>query len=330
LSGTNKTVLSIAIPVFNEAGQIGQTIRSLQLLKDGRIEFLVSDNSSSDHTLKEVVHAAEEFLPNLIVFSQNENLGFRGNLRFLAEHTTGEFIWFLGAGETVHNFDVDSLLHILTNSRGVKNFVLTGALASSWRADVWDEVRLSSTTDRKPFSEAISLNILHRKSALTAWKDEGIPSSGDFWPHVEAILAMRSFPESTTIFVDSPILVSIAENETGWWYHDKDVWSIYLSQVRVILDSVEFFGTDGWEESILNLQRGVQFLFMAIEVRKSGGIFPLQDVPEARRLGIRKTLIAAALLLNLVPRCLLSSAIRMFRLGGRAVSKARLITNAGD
>ena len=96
-----KPILTIAIPNFNQAENLRaqkKFIDSLSpYLTDGTVEVLVSDNNSSDDSLSALAHWPKETK----VFSNQENLGFGGNIERLAQLSRGSWILFLGAGDVL-------------------------------------------------------------------------------------------------------------------------------------------------------------------------------------------------------------------------------------
>ena len=58
-----------------------------------RIEIFVSDNASSDET-SSVARSHRKFVKYV---RQEENLGFLGNIDFLAKAASADFVWFLDA-----------------------------------------------------------------------------------------------------------------------------------------------------------------------------------------------------------------------------------------
>lgn len=95
----HKNILTIAIPTFNRAQKLK---RLLHILYDEivshqlheNISIIVSDNASTDNTSFVMTEFVKDNL-NINYFTQSENLGFDGNLRFLYSKSSSEFVWFL-------------------------------------------------------------------------------------------------------------------------------------------------------------------------------------------------------------------------------------------
>ncbi|WP_029034300.1 glycosyltransferase family 2 protein [Salinimicrobium terrae] len=94
----NKSLVSVIMPVYNSAGFIAESIRSVQKQTHNDWELLVIDDASSDGTLEVV----EELKTNddrikLHVLPTNQGAGFARNIGIKA--ATGDFISFLDADD---------------------------------------------------------------------------------------------------------------------------------------------------------------------------------------------------------------------------------------
>ncbi len=81
---------SIIIPAYNEAENIGRTVRHLLSAKDAAHEILVSDGESTDDTLEAARDAgATAFL--------SPQKGRAGQMNFAVSHATGDVLYFVHA-----------------------------------------------------------------------------------------------------------------------------------------------------------------------------------------------------------------------------------------
>lgn len=85
--------VTIGIPTFNRSSLALRAIRSALAQNYHDIEVIVSDDASSDDTLRHVREFQDE---RLIVFEQKERLGLVGNFDFCLRNATGEFFLLLG------------------------------------------------------------------------------------------------------------------------------------------------------------------------------------------------------------------------------------------
>jgi glycosyltransferase involved in cell wall biosynthesis len=109
-------MLSVIIPVRNSHAFIGECLRSI-LSQDapvGTYEVLISDNASSDETVKTVeaiLPLFEEAGVKARLFQQKENLGAYGNLNFLLNECANDHAQILCADDYFN--DAAALSHIL-------------------------------------------------------------------------------------------------------------------------------------------------------------------------------------------------------------------------
>lgn len=86
-------LVSIGIPVYNEARFLGQALASLLAQDYPRIEFIISDNASTDATLDICRHAAASD-PRIRIFRSTANEGSATNFMRCLKEARGElFMW---------------------------------------------------------------------------------------------------------------------------------------------------------------------------------------------------------------------------------------------
>lgn len=297
-------LLSIAIPVFNGAGEISRTLRAFGGLKDARVEVLISDNASEDGTVQEVETFTAGSLISMKIYKQQSNLGFRGNLKFLTSMANGDFIWFLGAGDSVSAYDVIKVLENIALNSETSNFVLRGEIAGQ-KVPAISGIG-STNLDLEPFDDAVSCNIIKRTLVLE------LPEvgTGNSWPHIEAALLGHS--RDCKVIRDDAISIIIFPNKSGWWYQSPLAWQIYLDKVWLIAVFQRVNGTSSWSSNLLHKMRGSQFGLMIFETRKNDVGFSQKDLTYARYCGIALHYALAARVANFVPAALFraSSTIR--------------------
>lgn len=89
----NDLKFSILIPAYNGAEVIGETLRSILSQSFQNFEIIIQDDASSDNTV-EVVKAFNE--PRIIIFKNEKNLGYSGNLESLSKKGTGDIVYLMG------------------------------------------------------------------------------------------------------------------------------------------------------------------------------------------------------------------------------------------
>lgn len=103
----NNSKVTVAIPTFNRASLLDQTIESVLGQSHINIELIVSDNFSSDNTSDIVASYQDE---RIVYFRQARNLGMVGNWNFCLEHATGEYFLLLSDDDLLAKSAIENLL----------------------------------------------------------------------------------------------------------------------------------------------------------------------------------------------------------------------------
>lgn len=116
--------LSICIPTYNRKDkvlrQLTKVVSQLSGYNSDEIEVIVSDNCSTDGTSDALSKMKNEY--GIKIVTQTSNLGLVGNLYFLFEYATGEYIWFLSDDDVV---DENAVANLMTSiSKTHKDFYL--------------------------------------------------------------------------------------------------------------------------------------------------------------------------------------------------------------
>ena len=113
-------LLTVAVPTFNRADLITETLASLETACAGRadrVEVLVVDNASPDATAA-AVRAFEGRLPGLRYQRQDVNAGGEANFYRCYEAALGRFVWVVGDDDLVEPEAVDRILAALEEGAG--------------------------------------------------------------------------------------------------------------------------------------------------------------------------------------------------------------------
>lgn len=286
------------------------TLRSLVHL-DGteKVELILSDNASSDGLHGHVMAFSENELPQLKIFRQESNLGFAGNLRFLANQSTSRWIWFIGVGETITPGAVEALLAMLEEHQP------DHLLLNTVERDVSDSTGFMFAGGRAWFHEAISLNIFSRSSVVSTEFISG-QQSDNWWPHLKIFLNCFETGGVSGGLVSGMGVVSIAANYSGWWYHKPTFMDIYLEKLELIrIGLLQAKGNAHPASVFLEFEMsrltGIQFGLMIAENRKQGlRPFSIKMFSRARALGIRPLPLLFGVSVSLAPVMLLRMASR--------------------
>jgi glycosyltransferase involved in cell wall biosynthesis len=104
--------LSLVLPCFNEAGNIGATLRDIDrwARESGRdVEIIAVNDGSTDDTAGVLERAKNDF-PTLRVVTHPRNLGYASALCTGLDAATGEIIGFMDSDGQFHAKDLDLLL----------------------------------------------------------------------------------------------------------------------------------------------------------------------------------------------------------------------------
>jgi glycosyltransferase involved in cell wall biosynthesis len=105
----NGPLVSVLIPTFNRAGMVVQAIESALAQTYRHIEVIVADNASVDDTAT-AVRAIAARDPRVRYVRHDQNRNYLGNMRFLLEAATGEYVKFLMDDDVMLPDCVDALL----------------------------------------------------------------------------------------------------------------------------------------------------------------------------------------------------------------------------
>jgi glycosyltransferase involved in cell wall biosynthesis len=128
-------LISICIPTFNRARTLDRLMGNLAAEVagiEGRVEVCVSDNHSPDGTLA-VLESWKARMP-LVFGSNDENIGYDGNLLKAAGMASGRFVWFMGDDDIVMEGAVKGVVDgIETNAgRGMGTIYINAKSGRGW------------------------------------------------------------------------------------------------------------------------------------------------------------------------------------------------------
>lgn len=275
-------LLTIGVPSYNDSVMLEITLSNLlPLISNPEIEILVSDNHSPDNSADVLEQYTSMSNGRISSFVQMSNLGFRGNLSFLAENASGKYIWFIGIGERIQTACLEAVLDALRRLAPT-NAVVSGKVSED-QLDAPGELHFaeSQVDHRAPlFSETISLNIIRRDLAASSLR-RAANASGDYWPHIEAVLEARDKDglRANTIFASAPI-VSIAPNFDGWWFDRDESYELSLAQIQILFTAAQGSGKNPWLVWRLRKMRTLGLGEIVLRARKNGRKFSRHEIQE--------------------------------------------------
>tara|TARA_B110000503_G_scaffold138213_1_gene223986 strand:- start:769 stop:1839 length:1071 start_codon:yes stop_codon:yes gene_type:complete len=297
-------LLTICLPVFNDSRALSTTIESLlsQKIEWGTTaEILVSDNFSEDNAAEQAKRQLAQTSGSR-VFRQSENLGFLGNLRFLSHAATGEYIWFIGAGDTVVDDSLEIILGILATKKfdwGTVRALFdfhdnTGYFLPEQVLEACDSQEISKVA---VFNHAISMNIVRRKifteftsclphrsssrekiiepsfgesrGSLDLWESETC-----YWPHLEAIAMFCSAHSGDKLswFEYHEISVLLSDNKNGNWDKGLSAFKIYGQWIQVVSMAHDALGKSSWLDNLERELKNLHLLRFTFMVKKDGNL----------------------------------------------------------
>lgn len=128
-------LLTIAIPTYNRAGDLGRLLEALRrelLGLEDRVGLVIADNASTDHTGAVIdAFVASWTRGHVRVIRQSANLGMDGNFSACADVIDGDFFWVMGDDDLPVRGAVPALLGLLEHER--PDLV---CVASRWLRDI--------------------------------------------------------------------------------------------------------------------------------------------------------------------------------------------------
>jgi len=228
--------LSVAIPTFNGADTISETVRSLD--QDGVNEIIISDNCSTD--------ATETVIKNLhnnkIRYYRNiQNLGFDKNCDLAVKRATGEYVWLFsdddimqpGAAKKVCNLlSCYSTLSIVSVNHSIRDYTLKKKMVERFNPDLND--CLTHGLDEFlsvvwKHHSLISTNVVRQEN----WVGIGYTwFIGSGFLHVGKIYEMVDM----AYYIAEPLVINRSGNGRGLCMPDKIV-NIELNRIKLLIDS---------------------------------------------------------------------------------------------
>lgn len=106
------------MPTYNRkekaVKQANNIINQIKYYKD--IEFIISDNNSSDGTF-EYLKQNCNFFPQMHLSRRPENIGLVGNMCFLFNEAKGKYVWFISDDDTILDNSVEKIYRIIVKER---------------------------------------------------------------------------------------------------------------------------------------------------------------------------------------------------------------------
>jgi abequosyltransferase len=176
----NSYLLTIAIPTYNRALSLDETLQSITQQIDDRkdIEIVISDNASTDATYEIVQKYLTQF--SQIKYYKNEiNKGIDYNIYKAAALSTGEYVYFLSDDDIMLPNSLNKMLSLIQEHQDIGFFYINGIGFTYneshekiyFKSSVIDEAKDMIFNDKNNFISFLKLQItfvsaflFHRKS----------------------------------------------------------------------------------------------------------------------------------------------------------------------
>lgn len=215
-------VLTIAIPTYNGASTIGQTLESVvSQLTDG-VDILVSDNASTDETPEIVAKFAERY-PQISYRRNSENVGPDRNFDAAIVGSAGIFVWLFSDDDIMEPTAIGTLLPVLAANPSLGAlFVNYAVYLPTGECLDPSAIAISGNTfydSGERFLEAVSIgpifcssNVVRRELWQSADRERYF---GTGWVHYGAMLSVLR--DSTAYSIGAPQVRLISR--AGWDTH---------------------------------------------------------------------------------------------------------------
>ncbi len=112
----NNILLSICIPTYNRGEILNQNLKQILEIKSQDIEFVISDNASSDNT-KSILKQLKD--PRIKYHRNEQNIGADANFVKSVELASGEFIFFISDKDIIEQDAIDFIIDIIKNNENI-------------------------------------------------------------------------------------------------------------------------------------------------------------------------------------------------------------------
>lgn len=116
----SQPILSICIPTYNRAIYIGECLDSIlpQIKKyDDRVEFIISNNSSTDDTETIVQDYCKKYNVHVDYVRQVENIGSQSNFDFCVNRASGKYVFLMGDDDIYAPNLLDAIMPYLCSDK---------------------------------------------------------------------------------------------------------------------------------------------------------------------------------------------------------------------
>jgi len=201
-------------------------VREYLKLQNVDIGLLVSDNNSKNFPS----NISDLLVTNGIRFvTQQQNIGFAGNLRYLLRNISSRYVLVIGCGEVVVADAIRELIEYLSEAEHGVTQILGGTLDAS-HTQLTPTGRFSLSPDNLAVNPAISLSIWNSRFIDEEMLGNEYPND---WPHVELAVAMNERYPNGSYFHYSRMSVTLDQANDGW-HNSPDFLNLILRHDELV------------------------------------------------------------------------------------------------
>ena len=250
------TLLTIAIPTYNGAETIRETLDSILSQTptlNEQVYVVISDNNSTDGT-GEILQEFNRNYQNVMYFKNPENIGYDRNYDLMIQKSPGEYVWTICDDDIIKPGAIRKVLDVLCKIPKLSNIfvncsVYDGELKKCKTKRILDIYNddIYLTTDSFYGKTGLATintsgNIISRKLWLEVDKENAFDS---YWSHFEIISRIKlHYPRYRSYCIAEPLVV-IRQGDTVRWCCGDNLGCALLEKGLHLLEVVNWMKLQG-------------------------------------------------------------------------------------
>lgn len=238
--------LTILIPTFNRPKEISRLLDSFSTLKPDLVNFIIGDNSNNNETKNVIIEYKKKPNFNIDYYHHQNNLGFDGNIFFLASKPKSTYAWFVGDDDIFVNGAIDIVIENLLKYKpdmGFVDFTFNQNLIVNRKDIKVKNISLKKYIEiNGPKFIFLSMNIIKTKLCLDNLNKINIEDP-DHKEIAHAAILLKCKPSSNVLIFNKDLIVNAGAQRH---YQENSINSdIFILYTRIILSLVKL-----WEKSL--------------------------------------------------------------------------------
>lgn len=191
-------ILTIAIPTYNGAGTLQETLDSVVTQLQPNVDILISDNASTDGTA-EIVRKYQAGYPHIRYHRNSENVGADQNFNLAVQQAKGKYVWLLSDDDVLEPTAIQVVVSVIKSHSQLATIFVNW---SNWGHDLGTQLRPATLQlngdilceEHNAFISIVKLNALFVSSLIVnrnLWcKANPELNIGTNWAHYATMLRM--------------------------------------------------------------------------------------------------------------------------------------------